>query len=124
MAHLLNNHVPTGGMLFRSGGEEFSMIIPDLSFDKTVRLAEAIRNSVERSNFHVNDTETVHLTVSIGVGYQFVAPATKGRLLKEADDMLHAAKNRGRTASCSTQYKKTGIAYGNPGPNLLLRRGS
>ena len=96
MAHLLNNHAPTGGMLFRSSGEEFSMVIPDLSFDRTVRLAEAIRNSVERANFHISDTDTVHLTVSIGVGYQVVVPNTKGRLLKEADDMVHAAKKQGQ----------------------------
>ncbi|MFC3420283.1 GGDEF domain-containing protein [Salinicoccus hispanicus] len=96
MASLLNNYVPNGGMLFRSSGEEFSMITPDLSFDKTVRLAEALRNSVERAHFHISDRETVHLTVSIGIAYQAVSSDTKGMLFKEADDMLHAAKKYGQ----------------------------
>ncbi|MHC0553111.1 GGDEF domain-containing protein GdpS [Salinicoccus sp. CNSTN-B1] len=95
MAHLLDNHVPSGGTLYRSSGEEFSMVMKDLSFDRTVRLAEAIRNSVERARFHVSETENVRLTVSIGIAYQPVTPETKGRLFKEADDMLHAAKKQG-----------------------------
>lgn len=95
MAHLLDNHVPSGGTLYRSSGEEFSMVMKDLSFDRTVRLAEAIRNSVERARFHVNETENVRLTVSIGIAYQSINPETKGRLFKEADDMLHAAKKQG-----------------------------
>lgn len=96
MARLLNNYVPNGSMLFRSSGEEFSMIMPDMSFDKTVRLAEAIRNSVERAHFHISDRETVHLTVSIGIGYQTASSDMKGVLFKEADDMLHAAKKYGQ----------------------------
>ncbi|GAB3065878.1 GGDEF domain-containing protein [Salinicoccus sesuvii] len=96
MARLLNNYVPNGGMLFRSSGEEFSMIVPDMSFDKTVRLAEAVRNSVERAHFHISDRETVHLTVSVGIAHQTVSSDTKGALFKEADDMLHAAKKYGQ----------------------------
>lgn len=97
MTHLLKNYAPTGGELFRNSGEEFSMIIPNLTLDKTVRLAEAIRISVEKSNFHISedDNTTVKLTVSIGVGYKG-ADKTKGRLFKDADDMLHAAKKMGQ----------------------------
>lgn len=97
MAHLLQNHVPTGGRLFRNSGEEFSIVIPNISLDKTVRLAEAIRLSVEKAKFHIheNHQETVHLTVSIGVGYKS-ADKTKGNLFKDADDMLHAAKKMGQ----------------------------
>lgn len=97
MAHLLQNHVPTGGQLFRNNGEEFSIIIPNISLDKTVRLAEAVRLSVEKSKFHIyqDNKDTVQLTVSIGVGYKG-PEKTKGRLFKDADDMLHAAKKMGQ----------------------------
>lgn len=96
MAALLNNYVPTGGHLFRNSGEEFAMIIPNLSFDKTVRLGEAIRNSVEYSKFHVNEIDTVNATVSIGVGYKNTAGATKRELLKEAEGALFEAKKLGQ----------------------------
>lgn len=97
VAHLLGNHVPTGGRLFRNNGEEFSIIIPDLSLDKTVRLGEAIRLSVEKAKFHIDEKsqDTVQLTVSIGVGYK-ESSKTLGRLFKDADDMLHAAKKMGQ----------------------------
>ncbi|MFD2830265.1 GGDEF domain-containing protein [Corticicoccus populi] len=97
VAHLLENHVPTGGRLFRNNGEEFSIIIPDISLDKTVRLGEAVRLSVEKAKFHIDDVsqETVQLTVSIGVGFKG-SDKTLGRLFKDADDMLHAAKKMGQ----------------------------
>lgn len=97
VAHLLENHVPTGGRLFRNNGEEFSIIIPDISLDKTVRLGEAVRLSVEKAKFHIDDVsqETVQFTVSIGVGFKG-PDKTLGRLFKDADDMLHAAKKMGQ----------------------------
>lgn len=96
MASLLKNYVPTGGHLFRNSGEEFAMIIPNLSFDKTVRLGEAIRNSVEFSKFHVNEIDTVDVTVSVGVGYKHADGATKRELLKEAEAALFEAKKLGQ----------------------------
>ena len=96
MANMLANHVPNGGSLFRNSGEEFAMVIPDISFDKTVRLAEAIRNSVEQANFHISEQETVHLSVSIGAGYRSQGDITKERMFKDADDMLHTAKKQGQ----------------------------
>src|SRR5690625_2354518 len=39
---LLKNYVPSGGSIYRNSGEEFSIVLADVSFDKTVRLAEAI----------------------------------------------------------------------------------
>ncbi|CAD2077901.1 putative diguanylate cyclase YdaM [Jeotgalicoccus aerolatus] len=96
MASLLKNYVPTGGHLFRNSGEEFAMIIPNLSFDKTVRLGEAIRNSVEYSKFHINEIDTVNVTVSIGAGYKSTTGATKRDLVKEAESALFEAKKMGQ----------------------------
>lgn len=96
MASLLKNYVPTGGQLFRNSGEEFAMVIPNLSFDKTVRLGEAIRNSVEYSKFHVDEIDTVNVTVSVGVGFKHAEGATKRELLKEAEAALFEAKKLGQ----------------------------
>ncbi|WP_462419930.1 GGDEF domain-containing protein [Salinicoccus sp. Marseille-QA3877] len=92
---LLKNYVPTGGSIYRNSGEEFSMIIPDISFDKTVRLAEAIRNAVENTNFHVGENEVIKLTVSVGIGFK-TPDTTRRQLFKDADNMLHAAKKMGQ----------------------------
>lgn len=92
---LLKNYVPTGGSIYRNSGEEFSMIIPDITFDRTVRLAEAIRNAVENTNFHVGENEVIKLTVSVGIGFK-TEDTTRRQLFKDADNMLHAAKKMGQ----------------------------
>ena len=92
---LLKNYVPTGGSIYRNSGEEFSMIISDISFDKTVRLAEAIRNAVENTKFHVGENEVIKLTVSVGIGFK-TQDTTRRQLFKDADNMLHAAKKMGQ----------------------------
>ncbi len=92
---LLKNYVPTGGSIYRNSGEEFSMVLADLSFDRTVRLAEAIRNAVEHTNFHVGKNEVIRLTVSVGIGFRD-SEGTRRQLFKDADNMLHAAKKMGQ----------------------------
>ncbi len=92
---LLKNYVPTGGSIYRNGGEEFAMLIPDISFDKTVRLAEAIRNAVENTKFHVGENEVIMLTVSVGIGFK-TQKISRRELFKDADNMLHAAKKMGQ----------------------------
>ena len=71
------------------------MIIPDISFDRTVRLGEAIRNAVENTNFHVGENEVIKLTVSVGIGFK-TPETTRRQLFKDADNMLHAAKKMGQ----------------------------
>ncbi|MCD2138869.1 GGDEF domain-containing protein [Salinicoccus halitifaciens] len=92
---LLKNYVPAGGSIYRNSGEEFSIVLADVSFDRTVRLAEAIRNAVEHTNFHVGKNEVISLTVSVGIGFKD-SGGTRRQLFKDADNMLHAAKKMGQ----------------------------
>lgn len=96
LSELLKNHVPTGGTLFRNTGEEFSMVLENLNFDSTVRLAEGIRNSVELTKFHIDEHHVINMTVSIGIGYIDTSKASKKDLVKEGDNMLFAAKKFGQ----------------------------
>lgn len=92
---LLRNYVPAGGSIYRNSGEEFSIVLADVSFDRTVRLAEAIRNAVEHTNFHVGKNDVISLTVSVGIGFKD-SGGTRRELFKDADNMLHAAKKMGQ----------------------------
>lgn len=92
---LLKNYVPAGGSVYRNSGEEFSIVLADVSFDKTVRLGEAVRNAVEHTNFHVGKSEVIKLTVSVGIGFRGTE-GTRRQLFKDADNMLHAAKKMGQ----------------------------
>lgn len=97
ISHLLQNYVPPKHKIFRNGGEEFSIVIKNYSLDECVKLAESIRKGVEKSNFHLPKKSVIKLSVSIGVGYLTNEDyKSQRKVFKDADDMLHIAKNEGR----------------------------
>ncbi|UEX89751.1 GGDEF domain-containing protein GdpS [Staphylococcus ratti] len=97
ISHLLQNYVPPKHKIFRNGGEEFSIVLENYSLDECVKLAESIRKGVEKSNFHLPNKVVIKLSVSIGVGYLTSEDyKSQRKVFKDADDMLHIAKNEGR----------------------------
>jgi len=87
----------------RYGGEEFAVILPELSEEAAVAAAERIRNLLE------SQTQPVRATVSIGV-----AAAQPGetleQVLNQADQALYASKSAGRnrvTAFSSLRPQRT-----------------
>ena len=97
MSQLLKNYVPKQFLIFRNGGEEFSVVINDYTLDQSVKLAENIRQGVEKSSFHLPNKEVIKLSVSIGVGYLTQNDRkSQRRVFKDADDMVHVAKSEGR----------------------------
>ena len=97
MSQLLKNYVPKQFQIFRNGGEEFSVVIRNYSLDQSVKLAENIRTGVEKSSFHLPNKEVIKFSVSIGVGYLSQDDhKSQRKVFKDADDMVHVAKNEGR----------------------------
>ncbi|KAA1042446.1 GGDEF domain-containing protein GdpS [Macrococcus equipercicus] len=96
IAQVLTNYIPVGTKAFRNGGEEFSVILVDVTLDSAIKLAESIRQGVRQTTFHLPNKETISLTVSIGVGYlQKEEMKSHRKIFKDADDMLYAAKEQG-----------------------------
>ncbi len=83
----------------RYGGEEFCLMLPETTLEKTAPVAERIRARVESAQVSAVD-RTIRFTASIGVaGLEsvpeeaiFGAPS----LLERADRAVHTAKDRGR----------------------------
>ena len=97
MAQLLINYVPQHFKIYRNGGEEFSIVLRDYTLDQCVKLSESIRTGVEQSSFHLPDKAVIKLSVSIGVGFLTKEDyKSQRKVFKDADDMLHVAKNEGR----------------------------
>ncbi|TDM03671.1 GGDEF domain-containing protein GdpS [Macrococcus carouselicus] len=97
MGQVLTNYIPRNIKAYRNGGEEFSVILTDVTLDAAIKLAESIRKGVKNSSFHLPTKETISLTVSIGVGYlQEKDIKSHRKIFKDADDTLHAAKEQGR----------------------------
>jgi diguanylate cyclase (GGDEF)-like protein len=93
-AAILQNNVTDRGCAARLGGEEFVMLLPDLSLDQAVTLAERMRSALEARQWGQSRIDCV-VTASFGVtllarGELFQSAITR------ADELLYQAKKTGR----------------------------
>ena len=89
--------------LFRYGGEEFVVILPDCAQHKAMAIAEQLRAAVEALQLaHCKSEVAAHLTISVGVSTLDPDQACSAHTLLEATDYaLYAGKKQGRN---SVQY--------------------
>jgi diguanylate cyclase (GGDEF)-like protein len=86
-----------GDLFGRLGGEEFAIILPDISDVDAVALAERVRERVAGMGIVLDGGEPLFVTVSIGmVRLRCWARATLDPALVAADQALYAAKAAGR----------------------------
>ncbi len=81
-------------ILGRYGGEEFVIFFPAVRPDGLVRVAEALRQSIEQL-----DTDGIRVTVSIGAAQGVMQAEPEGELtalIAQADSLLYAAKGAGK----------------------------
>jgi diguanylate cyclase (GGDEF)-like protein len=78
-------------LLFRMGGEEFLLLLPDTAEEQAAKLAEDLRASIEDYPLLADR----RVTVSIGVG-ELQAGETLDTWLQQADAALYSAKQSGR----------------------------
>jgi diguanylate cyclase len=81
----------------RYGGEEFALLLPQTSLDKSIELAETVRNRTKSMKIRNRTTQEVLLTVTISGGVTALKPDDDAAsLISRADAALYAAKNSGR----------------------------
>ncbi|MGE7367397.1 GGDEF domain-containing protein [Desemzia incerta] len=81
--------------IYRVGGEEFCIVLKNTSFSKQMAIAEEIRQMIETKPFILENHQTIHVTVSIGMATSCKAKDMKN-LYRLADRALYQAKERGR----------------------------
>ncbi|MEO1958265.1 MAG: diguanylate cyclase [Nautiliaceae bacterium] len=74
----------------RWGGEEFLIVLPNTPYNGALKLAEEIRELIEKANF-----ENVKVTISLGVG-DFKRGEDVDTIIQRVDNALYNAKNSGR----------------------------
>lgn len=94
ISDLLNKAVGNSGQVFRWGGEEFVILLPEAGRDDALKLAEHYRKQVEESEFY-SDNRIIKVTMSFGV-FQLQADKASSENIKEVDDNLYKAKGQGR----------------------------
>lgn len=83
-------------MVARIGGEEFVVILPKTGMKRAIRVAEKIRNTMNRLPVQLSEA-TAFLSLSIGVATNVTNyAATASTILEDADTALYAAKTNGR----------------------------
>lgn len=93
-AECMRSCVRNSDYIIRWGGEEFLILLPEADMDKTLEIAERIRNMIEH-----NDNGICKVTVSIGI-----AQYTSGDYhiaVTHADEALYHAKEIGKNIVCS-----------------------
>jgi diguanylate cyclase (GGDEF)-like protein len=78
----------------RYGGEEFAVVLVEMTPADMVKLAERIRATIEQLDRHGSVTG-IHVTISIGVAVLKDDDTTE-TLLQRADVALYMAKDAGR----------------------------
>ncbi|WP_246938736.1 GGDEF domain-containing protein [Bacillus pinisoli] len=85
----------------RNGGEEFSIILPDCPNSQARDIAERVRKAVEKHTFNVSSSQSITITVSIGVATYPDTDRDINSLIEQADEYLYKAKRTGRNKVCS-----------------------
>jgi diguanylate cyclase (GGDEF)-like protein len=98
VAAVLTAQTRQGDSIYRYGGEEFLLVLPEQSASSATEAAERIRHAVESLGItHPAGTSAGVITISVGVAtYNCAGNTTSEDLLEEADNALYYAKSNGR----------------------------
>jgi diguanylate cyclase len=84
-------------LVARIGGEEFSVVLPNVSEDEVIAASERIRAAVEGLSIQIQGTN-VPVTISVGAARVGAGEASK-LLIDRSDAALYASKEGGRNCS-------------------------
>ncbi|WP_277586908.1 diguanylate cyclase [Psychrobacillus antarcticus] len=99
---------PFRGIVSRNGGEEFSVLLSDTTDEKSLEIANLIRQAIEKKHFQISSGEKLQITISGGISTFPQNAVTFHELYKLADEALYLAKTSGRNKVVHIkQNKKT-----------------
>ena len=98
VANILSVSVRKSDIIIRYGGEEFLIMLNDLSFDIAKRICKRIQAVLEdRCIPHNTSAVSDHITLSMGLCYQKSSDnATLRQMIEAADECLYQSKENGR----------------------------
>ncbi len=84
----------------RYGGEEFTVILPEINSEEAIHVAKRIREAVENEIFLPEPEAKVTVTVSIGVT-EYHPDEKISTFVQKADKAMYASKEKGRNTITS-----------------------
>ena len=109
----------SGDMVFRYGGEEFCMLLPDTEPEEAAELMEQYRKRIE-SHVVVHDGKEMSVTVSVGISCAPNDTRDEQKMFECADECLYVAKENGRNL-VNTYYQGLKLNYGEKVDLTLLK---
>jgi diguanylate cyclase (GGDEF)-like protein len=92
----MREHLRSGDVACRYGGEEFLLILPEAGLEVTARRAEQLRQHVKQMAVSYQEKPLGPITISLGVAVYPDHGQEPGELIKSADAALYRAKAEGR----------------------------
>jgi diguanylate cyclase (GGDEF)-like protein len=96
LGDFLQIHVREGDIPCRYGGEEFILILPEVTISTAVQRAEQLREEFRRKIVKYDGQSLGTITLSFGVALFPLHATTADSLLRQADKALYRAKGGGR----------------------------
>jgi len=94
-AHYVTAHLRPYDKVFRYGGEEFLICLPDADLDTGHEIVDRLREELASLPFEAGDAQRFHVTASFGL--TLLDPAVPvEQSIDRADKALYAAKAKGR----------------------------
>ncbi len=94
IAEIFSGALRKGDAVVRVGGEEFLLVLPQVSLATAAKIAERARRAVESAGFSLGETR-LRSTVSFGAAERR-SGEDRADLIRRADEALYQAKNGGR----------------------------
>jgi diguanylate cyclase (GGDEF)-like protein len=96
-AHEVRTMLRRPDLLARTGGDEFTIILPETSASAGMAAAERVRQAIEALEVPF-ETELIHFTVSAGVAQFDPKQGGWEEMMRRADAAMYEAKRHGRNA--------------------------
>lgn len=94
--------------VFRYGGEEFLILLPNTTTTNSKRVLDRLRQNIKRQAVQIGKNKTVHVSASFGVAELLPDKPTKDSI-ELADQALYEAKKAGRNCVRVWQHAETPI---------------
>ena len=96
VAHILGKQFRPRDLLVRYGGDEFAVLLPDVSREEGLAIAERVRSAVS-GDTAASDDSLIQIPVKVSMGVAEINDRGDFEsLLKAADEALYRAKHAGR----------------------------
>ena len=96
LANVLKSSIRPEDIACRYGGEEFTILLPDITIEGAYQRAETILQAVSHMSVSVGSQTYSEFTISIGIALYPNDGETQEQLLRRADEALYRSKRQGR----------------------------